>query len=160
MEGACCALIAFIGTPAALLEGPEDKEKLSRELLRAPMSDHVEPRAGAGLAGKALVVGGEGGPWACIKSGGGCCIMAGGGRDDKVRPSSRSREEGPWVEGAGVAKAPNPGVGVGVACIPENKSMLLFAVGAGAAAKLAKRSGWAERTGAAIGTGAALNKSR
>merc|ERR1719277_485166 len=61
--------------------------------------------------------------------------MAGGGREDRLRPSRRSKEAGPGPVVADVAKAPKPDVaGAGAVCIPENKSRLLVGAGVGAAA--------------------------
>lgn len=67
--------------------------------------------------------------------------MVGGGREDKLRPSRRSKDAGPGPPGAAVPKAPKPGeAGAGAVCIPENKSRLLDGVGAGADVNPANRS--------------------
>jgi len=119
--------MAFMGTAGALVVGLEVREKLSRELLREPRSPQVAPMvaAGAGLEGKALEVGREGGPWD-RRRGGGCWLIVGGGREDRLRPSRRSKDAGPGPAGAAALKAPKPGVaGAGAVCIPENKSRLL-----------------------------------
>jgi len=104
------------------------KEKFSKELLRVPRSDHVEP-TGAGVGwGKALVVGREGGPAV------GCivlligAIIVGGGREVMLSPCNRSRE----------AAEDRPAGGTGAR--PPNKSILL-GVGGGAV-RLENRSGW------------------
>ena len=134
--------MAFMGTAGALVVGLEVREKLMRELFREPRSPQVAPMEGAaaGLEGKALVVGREGGP--CDnRRGGGWWLMAGGGREDRLRPSRRSKEARPGPTGAAEPNAPKPGVtGAGAACIPENKSRLLDGVGAGAEVNPAKRS--------------------
>jgi len=128
--------MAFMGTAGALVVGLEVREKLSRELFREPRSPQVAPMvaAGAGLAGKALEVGRDGGP--CdSRRGGGCWLMVGGGREDRLRPSRRSKDAGPGPAGAAVPKAAKPGeAGAGAVCIPENKSRLLDGVGMGAGA--------------------------
>ena len=56
-------MMAFMATAGALVVGLEVREKLRRELFREPRSPQVAPMAGAGagLEGKALVVGREGG---------------------------------------------------------------------------------------------------
>jgi len=68
---ACCILMAFIGTAGAFVVGLEVREKLSSELFREPRSPQVAPIEGAGLEGKALAVGRDGGPCVCMM-GGGC----------------------------------------------------------------------------------------
>lgn len=95
----CCVgaeeTIADIGTRACCA-GAELREKLRRLLLRLPRSLQVEPTA-VGADDKALVAGREGGPVAmdgvaCINWPG---VIAGGGREVMLRPTSKSMEDGP-----------------------------------------------------------------
>merc|ERR1719334_2818101 len=64
-----------MGTEGAFVVCVFVKEKLSSELFNDPKSPQVAPMAGAGLLGKALEAGKEGGPCAFINGGGAlCCI--------------------------------------------------------------------------------------